>query len=414
MKKLAPSKSHTIIRRKNRKFSGQQVYVGIFILVSAIMTVYAFLSLGFLQSAKSNVGPVTQTLTQTIKRYSDDGEENIVTKKVDLTNAELHLGTSAQIPTLVGLRFAGVTIPKGSIINSAHIEFIASQSNSEPTNLLLYGHDHESSTTFRNREKNISDRPKTTGITWNVTENWNSGDVKKSPDITTLVQYIVNKSAWRSGNALAILIEGNGSRISRSFKGNNTFAPKLFITYTQPGFSTPTPQNTTTPATTPRPTPIPTQIFLPTPTPMSGVPVNPAGQLFITTSELFSKPTSGTGWNFLKSIADMSSYGHANLSDQNLKTQTHTLAGALVYARTGNAMYRDKVIATIRQVCGTENENLLGLARTLYGYVVSADLVRMDYSTTCTNGQTWQNFLETIRTKSVGSHSRWKTLLISA
>ena len=134
--------------------------------------------------------------------------------------------------------------------------------------------------------------------------------------------------------------------------------------------------------------------------------------MFIKTTELMAKPTSGAGWTFLKSQAD-STWGTVSLSDQNLFTQSYVLAGALVYARTGDVTYRNKVIAAIKRVPGTEvgtSTQLLALARTLYGYVVSADMVGMDYSTVCNNGETWLNFLKRIRTTVIPGNSRWPTL----
>jgi hypothetical protein len=137
------------------------------------------------------------------------------------------------------------------------------------------------------------------------------------------------------------------------------------------------------------------------------------GGMFIDHAELMSKPTSGAGWSLLKSKADMASYGVVDLGDKDSLTQSHVLAGALVYARTGETAYRDKVIATVRQACGTQADgpdHLLGLARTLFGYVVAADMVQMPYSTTCTNGQTWQSFLQQVRTEVIPGHRRWATL----
>lgn len=141
------------------------------------------------------------------------------------------------------------------------------------------------------------------------------------------------------------------------------------------------------------------------------------GQMFITTAELNSKPTSGAGWDYLKSKADLASYGTVNLADIDSITQTHVLAAALVYARTGDEAYKTKAISYIKQACGTEtdgSDQLLNLARTLYGYVVSADMVKMPLTTVCTNGETWQAFLQRIRTTTIPSNTTWPNLEITS
>ncbi len=141
------------------------------------------------------------------------------------------------------------------------------------------------------------------------------------------------------------------------------------------------------------------------------------GMIFVSREELGAKPTSGAGWTFLKSKADMASFGTPTLADQDSLTQSYVLAAALVYARTGDAAYKNKVLAYVKKVPGTERgtgARVLSVARTLYGYVVSANLVGMSLDTPCENGQTWREFLSTIRTKDIGGHTRWTTLELTA
>ncbi len=181
---------------------------------------------------------------------------------------------------------------------------------------------------------------------------------------------------------------------------SNNFGTTASITIT------PTNRLTITPTLRPTPT-------LSGPTP-SLTPTTP-GQMFISNAEIRSKPTSGTGWTYLKSRADLT-WPVPNIGSQTSITQTDVLAAALVYARDPlvYSTYRTKVINELKQVCGTETgaAQLLNLARTLYGYVVAADMVQMDYSTLCNNGETWLHFLQRIRTHViVGSGSSlWTTL----
>jgi hypothetical protein len=187
--------------------------------------------------------------------------------------------------------------------------------------------------------------------------------------------------------------------------GNGRKPPK---TTTTTSTTTTTPTTTTTTTTTLPPTTTSTTSTTSTTTTIPPV----GGSIFITDAELNSKPISGTGWNFLKAKADATP-GVVDLADQSSLTQSNLLAAALVFARTGNSLYRDKVISFVKQAPGTElngPDHLLGVARTLYGYVVSADLVQMPLSTVCNNGQTWEQFLSGIRAKEIPGHGRWKTL----
>lgn len=68
-----------------------------------------------------------------------------------------------------------------------------------------------------------------------------------------------------------------------------------------------------------------------------------------------------------------------NIADQDDMTDVRVLARALVFARTGEARYRDEAIAAIAAAQGTEEGGrTLALGRNLVGYVLAADLVRLD------------------------------------
>lgn len=138
-----------------------------------------------------------------------------------------------------------------------------------------------------------------------------------------------------------------------------------------------------------------------------------SGQMFIPRSELMAKPTSGAGWNVLKQQAD-ATWGAPDLGNGDSLVQTQVLAAALIYARTGDQQYKIKVENAIKQAPGTEDHSpvVLDLTRTIYGYVIAADLVQMPQSTVCNNGQTWLQFLQIIRTKvlPIGDTGRWTTL----
>lgn len=139
----------------------------------------------------------------------------------------------------------------------------------------------------------------------------------------------------------------------------------------------------------------------------------PAGRdhVLITRSDLMSKPTTGPGWEFLLSQAD-SDWETPNLSADNTKTPARVLGAALVYARTGDPFYRDKVIAAVKSVPGTEAAAtiVLPFARNMFGYVVAADLVDMPLDTVADNGETWGEFLHRAGVEEFSGNGRWISL----
>lgn len=126
-----------------------------------------------------------------------------------------------------------------------------------------------------------------------------------------------------------------------------------------------------TTTTTPPPGATPTATALPTVAPPSG----PTVGIWLSQAEVKALPMTGAGWNAVKAAAD-GAWGAPNLSDLNAKHDVYTLAGALVYARTGQGAYRSKAAAAIAAAMGTESSSrALEVSRNIQSYVFAADLI---------------------------------------
>lgn len=131
------------------------------------------------------------------------------------------------------------------------------------------------------------------------------------------------------------------------------------------GPAAPTPTRTAPPVATALPGATATP--LPPPTGGSGI--------WTSAAELAMKPMAGPAWAAVKAAAD-GSLGSPNISDQDSKHDTSTLAVALVYARTGTTSYRAKAANAILSAIGTEaGGRTLALGRNLVSYVIAADLI---------------------------------------
>lgn len=104
------------------------------------------------------------------------------------------------------------------------------------------------------------------------------------------------------------------------------------------------------------------------------VPPTPTGTgIWLSKEEIERIPPSGPAWDAMKAAADRA-ITVPNLNDQDSPNNVITLAKALVYARTGEAKYRDEVIALIGKL-PEPGDRTLALGRELAAYVVAADLV---------------------------------------
>ena len=179
-----------------------------------------------------------QVLEVRVSASADDAEERS-TGRVSLTSSDLELVVDgSKGPQLVGMRFVGVNLPAGAIINSASIQFQADETDSVQTDLLIRGQAADNPTGFVNTSGNISSRLATSAqvnwspAAWTVVSQ--AGADQQTPDIASIIQEIADRTGWVSGNSVVVMISGTGTRVAESYNGNAAAAPLLHIEYTMP------------------------------------------------------------------------------------------------------------------------------------------------------------------------------------
>ncbi len=166
---------------------------------------------------------------------SDDAEELNFTNTVDLESTDLELVQDTGFSQTVGMRFANISVPNGATVTSAWIQFKADETNAGGINLTIQGEAADDAPTFVDVSSNISSRALTTAsVTWSPGP-WNSvgeeGPKQQTPDISSVIQEIVNRPGWAPGNALVVVITGSGKRVAESFDGDAAGAPLLHIEF---------------------------------------------------------------------------------------------------------------------------------------------------------------------------------------
>ncbi len=186
-------------------------------------------------------GQVTDSLVQTtldvpVSASSDDAEESITTGKVKPGSSDLEFGNQGKKNQLVGMRFKDLDIPQGATITNAYIQFQADETHSGSTTLMIEGQATDNAVTFTNVNTNISSRDRTSALVdWNPnpwTTVGEAGADQQTPDIASVIQEIVDRPGWSSGNSLAIIITGSGRRTAESYDGDAAGAPVLHVEYT--------------------------------------------------------------------------------------------------------------------------------------------------------------------------------------
>ena len=186
-----------------------------------------------------------QTIQSQISSSSDDAEErgaNATSSPglIDLTSSDLELVRDGNDgDQYVGMRFTNISIPAGAKVLNAYIQFTVDEDDASPGTVIFKAEDVDDASTFTSTNHDISSRILTSdSAVWSSIPQWNTvgvaGKDQRSPDLSEVVQTIINRAGWASGNAINIIAYGTGERVAESYDGSSSSAPVLIIEYIEP------------------------------------------------------------------------------------------------------------------------------------------------------------------------------------
>ena len=159
----------------------------------------------------------------------------------------------------IGMRWTNVTVPSGVTILNASIQFQVDSSHpDEPIIVRFKGHDVDDAPAFDdNNDFDISSRTNTTAfVDWSIPD-WESpsdeGPAQETPNLASIIQEIIDRPGWSSGNAIVIKTTewigctitscpvNFGLRTAESHDGESSGAPQLKIFWSVGGNGSPDP-----------------------------------------------------------------------------------------------------------------------------------------------------------------------------
>lgn len=187
----------------------------------------------------------TEYAYQWVTASSNDAEENIKTKEINLTNKIIRMGknTSGE-DQLVGLRFTDLADLKDSIIiRRAFIYFVSASAKSDSATFTIQGEASVAPEPFSSTALISSRKTTNATVTWQPGP-WNfTNDTYysyQSADVTSIL--IELKSlGWKPENPLAFIIKGTGTRGAFSFDKSEGYSPTLYVLYTDLNAPVPVP-----------------------------------------------------------------------------------------------------------------------------------------------------------------------------
>ena len=137
-------------------------------------------------------------------------------------------------------RFPGVTIPQGSTITDAVVElYHAGGSNTLDVTARWSAQDEDDPIAIDSYSGGSQPwdtrTPTTATVDWIFQTAWSSGVVRTTPELKTIIQEMVDRGTWASGDALMLMLESiaptSGNEYSFEAVDGTQAVPKLIINY---------------------------------------------------------------------------------------------------------------------------------------------------------------------------------------
>ncbi len=177
---------------------------------------------------------VQPQLIDTVQSGADDATS--INGEVQIATNQLQIALGTQT-VMTGLRFLELNIPQGAQITKASLRFASAFINSEPVEIKIYGELNGNAQNYAVGAA-VHERAKTTHfVEWNSDNTFSfSGEYISTPDITSVIQEVVNQSSWCGRNNIGLIITARGlnadvSRAAYAFEQGNGLAPQLVVEY---------------------------------------------------------------------------------------------------------------------------------------------------------------------------------------
>ncbi|MFK5893785.1 MAG: PilC/PilY family type IV pilus protein, partial [Pseudomonadota bacterium] len=187
---------------------------------------------GTIPSGAGNEGCMNTIINKPVTASSDDAEEE-GDGSVTRTSYDLDFRSYNNDRTKhSGLRFVDMKIPKDAEILEARLE-LHLRDNDEPgtVTMTVKAQNAGDSDKFIVSNSNISNRPTVGSVSW-VIPDAADGETLVSPDISSLIQSVVNRGDWAANNAITLILSytsGVGHKEITTYNADPINAPRLII-----------------------------------------------------------------------------------------------------------------------------------------------------------------------------------------
>jgi hypothetical protein len=171
-----------------------------------------------------------------VSASADDAEE-YAAGNVSILGSDLELGWDGSAQTL-GMRFPGLDVPQGALVTGAWIQFETDEATASAVSLTFQAQAADDAPSFGTADEDLTTRARESASAAWSPPAWSTvgeaGPDQRTPDLSALVQAVVDRPGWSAGNALVIFVDGGsgtGRRIARAWNSDPAGAPLLHVEY---------------------------------------------------------------------------------------------------------------------------------------------------------------------------------------
>ncbi len=191
-------------------------------------------------TAAAMMMPTEVTECQTVSSCEGDAEQWANGGNLQICGdpavTDLDLGVQGRNANVTAMNWGGWTIPAGATITDAYIQFTASSNSVGSAAYTVYGEAADNPPLFSTTDDVVSRTATSSSVSW-TPGTWTAGDsgtAQKTPDLTAIIQEIVDRPGYATGNNIVLAIDGKGSRQAVDYGNDPAAAPELCITYEIP------------------------------------------------------------------------------------------------------------------------------------------------------------------------------------
>jgi len=198
-----------------------------------------------------SIGEFTESGQVAVKNGQDDVEETeaglIYFSSSDLEMVFDDYDFDPNVPNgfqKIGLRFQNVFIPPGAVIDSAFIQFRSDETDNVLAEYFVKVENTDNAIPFDDGgSSSVSGRTTLDETVYWAPPAWTAtgvvGPAQKTSDVGEMLQQIIDRSDWTSGNDIVFIVEGTGVsltdenaiRVADSYEGKPEFPPTLVYTF---------------------------------------------------------------------------------------------------------------------------------------------------------------------------------------